>query len=132
MIGYTTVGTNNMARATAFYDQLFATIGAGRFMEGDHFVAWAKSPDTPAFSVITPYDGNAATIGNGVMISLSMDSTQQVAEFHAKALSLGAVDEGAPGLRPGGALYISYFRDLDGNKLAAFTMPDMDASNEEN
>ena len=123
MIGYITLGTNDMEKAAAFYDELLATIGAGRFMEGDHFIAWATSPDTPALSIIKPYDGNPATIGNGVMISLLMDNPEQVAAFHAKALSLGGADEGAPGVRDGGGLNIAYFRDLDGNKLAAFTMP---------
>ena len=122
MIGYITLGTNNIDKAAAFYDELFASIGIGRFMEGDHFIAWAKAPDTPAFSVIKPYDGNTATSGNGTMISLAMESPEQVAEFHAKALTLGGSDEGAPGVRDGGSLYISYFRDLDNNKLAAYTM----------
>lgn len=123
MIGYITLGTNDIDRAATFYDSLLATIGAGRFMEGDHFIAWAQSPDSPALSVIKPYDGKPATVGNGVMISLLMENPEKVAEFHAKALSLGGADEGAPGIREGGGLYIAYFRDLDGNKLCAFTMP---------
>ena len=122
MIGYITLGTNDVAKAAAFYDPLLETIGAGRFMESDHYVAWAKSPDTPALSIIKPFDGEVATIGNGVMISLQLDNPEQVADFHAKALSLGATDEGAPGPRGEGSFYIGYFRDLDGNKLAAFTM----------
>ena len=123
MIGYITLGTDDMAKAASFYDPLFETIGAGRFMEGDHFIAWARSPDTPAFSVITPYDGNPATVGNGVMIALVLESPEQVAAFHAKALALGGTDEGAPGVRDGGGLYIAYFRDLEGNKISAYTMP---------
>ena len=123
MIGYITLGTNDMAKAASFYDPLFASIGAGRFMEGDHFIAWARSPETPAFSVITPYDGNTATVGNGVMISLVLESPEQVADFHAKAIALGGTDEGAPGVRDGGGLYIAYFRDLEGNKISAYTMP---------
>ncbi len=122
MIGYITLGTNDMSKAAAFYDALFATIGIGRFMEAEHFIAWAKAPEEPAFSIIKPYDGNTATSGNGTMISLLMESPDQVAAFHAKALSLGGTDEGAPGVRDGGSLYISYFRDLDNNKLAVFTM----------
>jgi len=122
MIGYVTLGTNDIAKATAFYDELFSVIGVGRIMEGDHFIAWAKSPDTPALSVIKPYDEKPATVGNGVMVSLLMENTEQVDALHAKALSLGSDDEGAPGIRDGGALYIAYFRDLEGNKLAAFTM----------
>ena len=123
MIGYITLGTNDLAKAAAFYDELLATIGAGRFLEDETFVAWTQSPEAPALSVIKPFDGNRATVGNGVMISLQLESPDQVDSFHAKALSLGGSDEGAPGERNAGGLYISYFRDLDGNKLAAFTMP---------
>ena len=122
MIGYITLGTNDIEKASEFYDQLMESIGAGRFMESDSFVAWAKSPESPAVSIIKPFDGEVATIGNGVMISLLLDSPEQVADFHAKALSLGGADEGAPGPRGDSGFYIGYFRDLDGNKLAAFTM----------
>jgi len=123
MIGYITLGTNDIDRAAAFYDELLATIGANRFLEGDHFIAWAKPQGFPAVSVIKPYDGKPATVGNGVMVSLLLDSPKQVADFHAKALELGGTCEGEPGVRKEGGLNIAYFRDLDGNKLAAFTMP---------
>ena len=123
MIGYITLGTNDIEKAADFYDALFQSIGIKRFLEDDQFIAWAQSPETPAFSIIKPFDGNPATIGNGVMISLLMESPQQVDTFHAQALSLGGSDEGAPGARREGGVYISYFRDLDGNKISAFTMP---------
>lgn len=123
MIGYITLGTNDIKKATVFYDELLGTIGAGRFMEEDTFVAWSQTPESPAISVIKPFDGNPATVGNGVMISLFMDSQEKVATFHAKAIALGAEDEGAPGPRGDNGFYAGYFRDLDGNKLAAFTMP---------
>ena len=119
MIGYTTVGTNDLEKAVAFYDALFAELGAGRFMEEDTFVAWAVAPDQPAFSVCQPYDGNAATVGNGTMIALKVDSTDKVDAIHAKAITLGGADEGPPGTRMEG-FYAGYFRDLDGNKLNAF------------
>ena len=119
MIGYTTVGTNNLEKAVAFYDALFAELGAGRFMEEESFVAWAVSPDKPAFSVCRPFDGNAATVGNGTMVALTVDSTDKVDTVHAKALQLGGQDEGAPGPRTEG-FYAGYFRDLDGNKLNVF------------
>ena len=119
MIGYTTVGTNNLEKAVAFYDALFAELGAGRFMEEESFVAWAVSPDKPAFSVCRPFDGNAATVGNGTMVALTVDSTDKVDAVHAKALELGGQDEGAPGPRMEG-FYAGYFRDLDGNKLNVF------------
>jgi len=119
MIGYVTVGTNNLQNAVAFYDALFALVGAGRFMEEDTFVAWAVTPEQPAFSVCKPYDGNAATIGNGMMIALAADSTELVDQVYEKAIELGGTDEGPPGQRMEG-FYAAYFRDLDGNKLNIF------------
>jgi predicted lactoylglutathione lyase len=119
MIGYITVGTNDLPKAVAFYDALFTELGAGRFMEDDRFVAWAVAPDQPAFSVCKPYDGNAATVGNGDMIALTVDSTDKVDALHAKAMELGGSDEGPPGPRMDG-FYAGYFRDLDGNKLNVF------------
>ena len=121
MIGYATIGTNDLARAAAFYDALLATIGASRFMESDRFVAWAVSPTAPALGVALPFDGKPATVGNGVMVALIVDSHDKVDALHARALELGGSDEGAPGSR-GEGFYAGYFRDLDGNKLNAFCM----------
>lgn len=120
MIGYVTLGTNDLERAVAFYDQLFAVLGAGRFMEDPgHFVAWATAPDKPAVSVTTPWDGQPATHGNGTMVALVVDSKEKVHEVYDKAMALGASDEGPPGPRMDG-FYAGYFRDLDGNKLSVF------------
>lgn len=121
MIGYVTLGSNDVAKAADFYDQLLSIIGATRFMESEKFVAWSVSPKSPALSVTTPFDGNAATVGNGVMVALVVDSHEKVDALHAKALELGGADEGAPGPR-GDGFYAAYFRDLDGNKLNAFCM----------
>lgn len=121
MIGYVTLGTNDLPRATAFYDALFAEIGAGRYMEGPTFVAWAAAPDKPSLGVIRPYDGNPATVGNGTMIALVVDAREKVDRLHGKAIALGGKDEGQPGPR-GGGFYAAYFRDLDGNKLNCFCM----------
>lgn len=122
MIGYVTLGTNDIERAAAFYDALLGELGAGRFMESETFIAWSISAETPAISVIKPNDGNPATVGNGVMVAISVDSPDKVDQLHAKALELGAKDEGAPGKRRDGGFYAAYFRDLDGNKLNAFCM----------
>jgi len=121
MIGYVTVGTNDIERAARFYDQLLGEIGAKRFMETETFIAWATSPQAPALSVIKPFDGNPATVGNGVMVALSMDSRDKVDALYRKAIELGAPDEGAPGAR-GDNFYAGYFRDPDGNKLNAYFM----------
>ncbi len=121
MIGYVTLGTNDIEKAASFYDALLGEVGAGRFMESDSFIAWASSPDKAGLCVIKPNDGNPATVGNGVMVALVADSKEKVDSLYNKALELGATDEGAPGLR-GGGFYAAYFRDLDGNKLNFFTL----------
>lgn len=120
MIGYVTLGTNDMARAAQFYDELLGVLGAKRFMEADTFIAWAVSPEQPSLGVIKPYDGQPATVGNGVMVSLTVDSNAMVDAIHRKALELGGKDEGAPGPRGEGGFYAAYFRDLDGHKLNCF------------
>jgi catechol 2,3-dioxygenase-like lactoylglutathione lyase family enzyme len=125
MIGYVTLGTNNLDRAVAFYDELLAVLGARRFMEDPgHFVAWAVAPDKPALSVTRPYDGKAATVGNGVMVALTVTSKDMVHKVYDKAIALGAQDEGPAGPRFEG-FYAGYFRDLDGNKLNVFCMGDV-------
>ncbi len=121
MIGYVTLGTNDIERASAFYDQLLAELGAKRILQTETFIAWATSPPGPALSVTKPFDGNAATVGNGVMVALAMDSSDKVDTLYRKAIELGATDEGAPGPR-GDNFYAGYFRDPDGNKLNAFFM----------
>jgi predicted lactoylglutathione lyase len=122
MIGYVTLGTKDINRAATFYDALLKDLGAGRFMEADGFIAWATSPDTPALAVIHPADGNSATVGNGVMVALLVDTPEKVDAVHKHALELGGTDEGAPGPRGDGGFYCGYFRDMDGNKLNAFCM----------
>lgn len=118
MIGYITVGTNNMEKAAAFYDALFAEMGAKRTMDFDVFKVWSTG-DGPGFSVTLPFNKEAATVGNGVMIALSAPDAATVDRLHAKAMELGAADEGAPGPR-GDGFYAGYFRDPDGNKLNFF------------
>ena len=120
MIGYVTLGTNDIARTGEFYDALLGEIGATRQIELEAFIAWSVTPGAPMLWVIKPFDGAPATVGNGVMVALAVDSKDHVDRLHAKALSLGASDEGAPGLRGGDTFYGAYFRDPDGNKLAVF------------
>ncbi len=122
MIGYVTLGTNNYDAAAKFYDELLAVIGASRFMESDRFIAWAVSPTQPSLGIIKPFDGQAATVGNGTMVSLVVNSRDKVDALHAKALALGGKDEGPVGPRGDSGFYAGYFRDLDGNKLNVFCM----------
>ena len=124
MIGYVTLGTNNLAKAGEYYDALLGMLGAGRAMEFEgHMIAWGKSMTEPMLCAIVPFDGSAATVGNGVMVSLLMESKDQVDALHQKAMELVSQDEGAPGPRGDDGFYGAYFRDPDGNKLCAFHMP---------
>jgi predicted lactoylglutathione lyase len=123
MIGYVVLGTNDLSRATSFYDALLAEMGVTRMMDlGERGFAWGAAMDKPMLCIMTPYDGKPATVGNGVMVGVSVDSRELVDRIHAKALELGGADEGAPGLRAEGGegFYAAYFRDLDGNKLDVF------------
>jgi len=121
MIGYVTLGTNNIERAAAFYDALLAEVGAKRVMDFDGFIVWGNKPGAAALSVTRPFDGKAATVGNGVMVALAVDSRAKVDALYAKAMALGATDEGKPGARTDN-FYAAYFRDPDGNKLNFFHM----------
>ena len=121
MIGYTTLGTNDFQRAAKFYDALLGELGAKRAMETDKLILWATGPGQPMLSIIKPFDGKPATVGNGVMVALAAKDRKQVEAIYNKAIQLGGKDEGKPGDR-GGNFYAGYFRDLDGNKLNAFFM----------
>jgi len=124
MIGYVTLGSNDLEKSRAFYDALMPVIGAGRIMEfGDNFTMYGSGLGKPGLAVCKPYDGKPASAGNGNMASLVVDSRAKVDALHAKALELGGSCEGPPGVRGDegpGAFYGAYFRDPDGNKLAAF------------
>lgn len=120
MISYTTLGTNDLERAGRFYDELLALLGARRVYNTERFIGWSNGQGA-MFCVTKPYDGNTATVGNGVMISLGAKDQEQVQALYDKALSLGATDEGPVGFR-GETYYAGYFRDLDGNKLNALCM----------
>mgnify|MGYP001384106436 CR=1 FL=1 len=117
MLAYATLGTRDLARAAAFYDAVLAEIGAKRSMEEpDYFIAWDRGDGGAGLGITYPFDKQAATVGNGVMVALGANSREEVDRVHAKALALGGADEGAPGQRYPG-FYAAYFRDLDGNKL---------------
>ncbi len=122
MIGYVTLGTNQFERAALFYDALLAEIGAKREWDMDDFILWSVSPRQPSLSIIKPYNGEAATVGNGSMIALSVKTKEQVHALYDKAMELGGKDEGGPGPRGDSGFYAAYFRDLDGNKLNVFCM----------
>lgn len=119
---YASVGSNDLERASAFYAELLGSIGWEKFCPNPAGGWFFGHPDTGVFAVVTPFDEQPATVGNGTMAGFALPSNEAVDAFHARALSLGATDEGAPGYRGPeefGA-YFSYFRDLDGNKLSAY------------
>ena len=125
MIGYVTVGTNDLEKARAFYTALVGALGGSELMrmEENGFTLFGMQWGTPGIAVTTPYNGEPATVGNGMMVALVLDTRAKVDMLHATALELGGTSEGEPGLRgPEGehAFYGAYFRDLDGNKLCAF------------
>ncbi|QDM41226.1 MULTISPECIES: VOC family protein [Bacteria] len=121
MIGYVTLGTNDLARAAPFYDAIAAELGVGRMMEFDTFIAWGEPGGAAGIGVTKPFNGEAASIGNGVMVALGAKDEAQVQRLYDIALAHGGSCEGAPGTR-GGGFYAGYFRDPDGNKLNAFVM----------
>lgn len=124
MIAYTLVGTNDLVKSAAFYDALLAEIGGKRAVEVDRVILYAGAEGTPFFGIAEPADGDGACIGNGSMVALGAETPADVDRLHAKALELGAADEGAPGPRENRDLkfYAGYFRDPDGNKLNFFNM----------
>jgi predicted lactoylglutathione lyase len=121
MIGYVTLGTNDMSRAAHFYDGLFSVVGGTRTMETEKYIAWGNDPKAPMLFVIKPADGGKATIGNGVMVALAAKDKEEVNKLYQKAIALGGKCEGPAGPR-GEGFYAGYFRDADGNKLCAFVM----------
>jgi catechol 2,3-dioxygenase-like lactoylglutathione lyase family enzyme len=121
MIGYVTLGTNDLARGAVLWDALAAELGVGRMMETETFIAWGVPGGAAGVGLTKPFDGAPARPGNGVMVALEARDSAQVDRLHAIALAHGGADEGAPGDR-GGGFYAAYFRDLDGNKLNAFVM----------
>lgn len=121
MIGYVTLGTNDLERGARFYDALAAELGTKRMMEWPNAIAWGTPGGSAGIGLTKPFDGNMATVGNGVMVALEASSRAQVDRIHAVALDHGGSCEGPPGER-GPGFYAAYFRDLDGNKLNAFVM----------
>lgn len=121
MLGYATIGSNDLPKAKAFYTELLAELGAKMLMDIGRAAFFGTEMSKPMLAVCVPYDKEPASPGNGNMIALPAGSRAGVDKLYAKAISLGATDEGAPGERMPG-FYGGYFRDLDGNKLAFFHM----------
>ena len=121
MIGYVTVGTNDLERSKQFYDNLFEELGARSFFANERIVFWTIKDGASSFAIAKPYDEKEASVGNGNMVAIHVNSREQVDAIYAKAMELGATDEGPPGERIP-TFYGAYIRDLDGNKLVFYKM----------
>ncbi|BDI59998.1 VOC family protein [Qipengyuania nanhaisediminis] len=122
MIGYVTLGTNDLPRAATFYDAIAQHFGVGRMMEFDSFIAWGEMGGAPGIAATKPFDEREATPGNGTMVALQVDGPDKVQAVYDTAIAHGGSDEGAPGPRGDDGFYAGYFRDPDGNKLNVFCM----------
>ena len=124
MIGFVMVGTNNLDKAINFYDTLLNTIELQRVVTNEKYAGYASKnkPDEVEFYVTNPVNKEKASFGNGTQISFLVKSKDLVNNFYNTGLKLGGKDEGAPGIRSGD--YYCYFRDLDGNKVSAFSKID--------
>ena len=121
MIGFVMVGTNNLVKATKFYDTLLDTIKLQRVVMNEKYVGYAskEKSDEVEFYVTNPVNNEKATFGNGTQVSFLVNSKDLVNNFYNTGIKLGGKDEGAPGIRSGD--YYCYVRDLDGNKVCAFS-----------
>ena len=122
MFSFITLGTNDLKKSKIFYDELLKSIKILNAEETDRYVGYAKTNtlDSIEFYLMMPHNDQMATFGNGTMITFSINTKNEVDSFYNLAISLGATDEGSPGPRHE-EHYYAYFRDLDGNKICAFS-----------
>ena len=122
MIAYLTQGVNDMDRAIAFYDAVFAPLGGRRESTSPTWTGYSRPGDRARLFLTQPWDKGAASSGNGQMLAFLAAGRGDVDAFHAAALAHGGADEGPPGVREGmnPVFYAAYVRDPDGNKLCAF------------
>ena len=124
MIGYVMVGTNNLEKAIIFYDEVLKIINLTRKDTDEVCAGYTQNNGDGSieFYVTKPANKKTATFGNGTQISFLVSSREIVDKFHEIALKAGGTSEGSGGERPeGSGVYYSYIRDLDGNKICAFT-----------
>ncbi len=121
MLGYVTIGVKDMQRAVDFYDALLGEIGGSQRMGMDRIKFYGTGPEGAMLAICIPYDEKDQQPGNGNMVAIPGGSREGVDKLYAKAIELGASDEGPPGERMP-VFYGAYVRDLDGNKLCFFEM----------
>jgi catechol 2,3-dioxygenase-like lactoylglutathione lyase family enzyme len=122
VFSYSTLGVNDMDRAIAFYDAVFAPLGRKRDTTSRTWTGYSEAGDKTKFFLTRPFNRQEATGGNGAMLAFLAADRASVDAFHAAALAHGGSDEGLPGVREGmnPVFYAAYVRDPDGNKLCAF------------
>ena len=120
MIGFVMIGTNDLNKATKFYDVLLEVIDLKRVVTNEKYIGYSsiEKPEDIEFYVTNPVNKKEATYGNGTQISFVLKSKETVDKFYNLGVKLGGKDEGAPGIRSGD--YYCYIRDLDGNKICSF------------
>ena len=121
MLGYATIGVSDMAKAEKFYDELLGELGAKQLFGMDRIKFYGTSPNAAMLAICIPYDEGEQNCGNGNMVAIPGGSREGVDKLYAKAMALGATDEGEPGERMP-VFYGAYVRDPDGNKLCFFEM----------
>ena len=121
MIGYATIGANDLDRARGFYDKIMEPLGGKRTFDFGERMQFYGGQGHSMLAICKPYDGAPATVGNGSMFGIQAATKAAVDQAHAAALAAGGTCEGPPGQRMDN-FYGAYFRDLDGNKLCAFYM----------
>ncbi len=119
VLGYCCVGSNGLEQAKIFYDALLGSAEISPMFEHPSGGRVYGKDGNHCFVVLGPYDGMPATVGNGAMSGFRFETRAEVDAFYAKARALGGTDERAPGERAP-KFHMSYFRDLDGNKLCAY------------
>lgn len=124
MIGYVTIGSNDISRSCAFFDAAFEPLGYTRTFVDGGWAGYGPGGKKEGLEIYlaTPADGKAATVGNGSMLAFKAPSRAAVDAFHAAALAAGGSDEGAPGVRGDYSppFYGAYVRDPEGNKFCAY------------
>ena len=121
MIRFVTLGTNDLKKSSDFYDEILKILDIIKVEEEERYVGYAKEKTDKLayFYIMSPFNKDKASIGNGSMISFDAQTPEKINAIHKKALELGAINEGDPGPRHG-ENYYGYFRDLDGNKICVF------------
>jgi catechol 2,3-dioxygenase-like lactoylglutathione lyase family enzyme len=111
------LGTNDLDNAGKFYDRVLGTLGMVRTMEVEGEIGYGMPGEQSCFWILTPFNQQPATFGNGTQVTFKAADNSTVDLFHQTALHMGGVDEGAPGFRYRPEYYGAYCRDPDGNKL---------------